>query len=74
MATEILTSITIPLEGVKSGHCALVVYKELGKVTGIQSHKVELNNNLAVITTNGNLQVLHNVVKAIRGVGYSGRT
>ncbi len=70
MATENNTSIYIPLEGVESEHCALIVDKGLSKVEGITSHKVELNNNRAVINTNGTLEVLPNAVKAIRDLGY----
>jgi Cu2+-exporting ATPase len=70
MATENNNSISIPLEGVDSEHCALIVDKGLNKVQGITSHKVELNNNRAVINTNGGIEVLPNAVKAIRDLGY----
>lgn len=70
MATENNNSIYIPLEGVESEHCALIVDKGLSKVEGIISHKVELNNNRAIINTNGSLEVLPKVVKAIRDLGY----
>jgi Cu2+-exporting ATPase len=62
--------IYIPLEGVDNEHCALIVDKELSKVPGITSHKIELNNSRAVINTNGDLEVVPNTVKAIRGIGY----
>ena len=70
MATENNNSIYLPLEGVESEHCALIVDKGLSKVEGITSHKVELNNNRAVINTNGTLEVLPKAVKAIRDLGY----
>lgn len=70
MATENNDSIYIPLEGVESEHCALIVDRGLSKVEGITSHKVELNNNRAVINTNGALEVLPKAVKAIRDLGY----
>lgn len=70
MATENNNSINIPLEGVDSEHCALIVDKGLNKVQGITSHKVELNNNRAVINTNGSIEALPNAVKAIRDLGY----
>ncbi|MEO7800395.1 MAG: heavy metal translocating P-type ATPase, partial [Ginsengibacter sp.] len=70
MATENNSSINIPLEGMDSEHCALIIDKGLGKVQGITAHKVELNNNRAVINTNGELEVLTDVVKAIRDLGY----
>ncbi|MBA2745801.1 MAG: copper-translocating P-type ATPase, partial [Flavisolibacter sp.] len=70
MATENINSINIPLEGMDSEHCALIIDKGLGKVQGITKHKVELNNNRAVINTNGELEVLTDAVKAIRDLGY----
>ena len=70
MAAQNDHSIYIPLEGVDSEHCALIVNKGLGRVNGITAHSVELNNNRAVINTNGNLEVLPNAVKAIRDLGY----
>jgi Cu2+-exporting ATPase len=69
MATE-NNSIYIPLEGVESEHCALIVDKGLSKVQGITSHKVELNNNRVVITTNDELGTVPKAVKAIRDLGY----
>ncbi len=62
--------IYIPLEGVDSEYGALIVDKELSKVPGITSHKIELNNSRAVINTNGDVEVVPNTVKAIRGIGY----
>lgn len=70
MATENDTSIYIPLEGVESEHCALIVDKGLSKVPGITAHKVELNNSRAVVNTNGDIEVLPQAVKAIRDLGY----
>ncbi|MEO5650050.1 MAG: heavy metal translocating P-type ATPase [Ginsengibacter sp.] len=63
-------TIDLPLSGVDSEHCALIVDKGLSKVPGINSHKVELNNNRAVINTNGDMEVLPHAVKAIRDLGY----
>jgi Cu2+-exporting ATPase len=63
-------TISIPLEGVDSEHCALIVDKGLDKVKGITSHKVELNNNRAVITTDDELETIPSAVQAIRSLGY----
>lgn len=60
----------LPLSGVESEHCALIVDKGLAGVKGIKSHKVELNNNRAIIQTDGDSDALPNAVKAIRGLGY----
>jgi Cu2+-exporting ATPase len=70
MATENNRSIYIPLEGVESEHCALVIDKGLSKVEGISAHKVELNNRRAVISTNDETEVLPKAVKTIRDLGY----
>lgn len=64
-------SINLPLSGVESEHCALIVDNGLGKIPGITSHKVELNNHRAVINTNGEMEVIPQAVKAIRGLGYN---
>ncbi len=69
MATEIKTPLYIPLEGVESEHCALIVDNGLTEVKGIKSHKVELNNRRAVITSD-NSETLPEAVKTIRDLGY----
>src|SRR5918993_5149858 len=62
--------INLPLAGVESEHCALIVDKGLSKVKGIRSHKVELNNNRAVITAEDEGEAIPRAVKAIRDLGY----
>lgn len=54
----------------ESGQCALIVHNGLSKVKGISSHKVELNNNRAVINTTDDVEVVPKTVKAIRDLGY----
>ncbi|MCG7502762.1 heavy metal translocating P-type ATPase [Tenacibaculum sp. Mcav3-52] len=61
--------IYLPLEGVESEHCALIVEKGLTHVEGIETHKVELNNQRAAITVT-NEEVLANAVTAIKDLGY----
>ena len=63
-------TIEIPLSGVDSEHCALIVDKGIGKVKGVRDHRVELNNRKAVITTSGEEFVLHETIQAIRDLGY----
>lgn len=63
-------TILVPLEGVESEHCALIVDKGLEKVEGVLSHKVELNNRRALISTAYEVEVLPRVVKTIRDLGY----
>jgi len=59
----------IPLEGVESEHCALIVDNGLEKLNGVDSHRVELNNKQAVIQSN-NQGSVPDAVKIIRDLGY----
>jgi len=68
MATETQT-LYIPLEGVESEHCSLIVDNGLEQVKGVATHKVELNNQRAVITTSTD-EALPEAVRAIRDLGY----
>lgn len=70
MATEINSKFYIPLEGVESEHCALIIDNGLKQVNGILEHTVELNNNRAVITSN-NSNTIQESVQKIRDLGYS---
>lgn len=70
MKTESRKQIYIPLENVESEHCALIVDKGIQSVKNITSHTVELNNNRAVIETDKPEEVIPNVVKTIRDLGY----
>lgn len=65
--------IDIPLAGVDSEHCALIVDKGLANVPGITSHRVELNNHKAVITAS-DTDVIPQAVHAIRDLGYEVET
>ncbi len=67
-------TINLPLSDVESEHCALIVDKGLDKIKGIKTHKVELNNNRAVITTDDAEEVLPAAVAAIRDLGYGVET
>jgi len=62
--------IYIPLEGVESEHCALIVDKGLNQVQGIKSHKVELNNRRALIESDNMTDTLQKAVEKIRDLGY----
>lgn len=67
MAEDVLH---IPLQDVESEHCALIVNKGLSKLSGISSHKVELNNKQAVITTTDPVAILPRAVQTIKDLGY----
>lgn len=64
-----MDQIYLPLEGVDSEHCALIVGKGLSRVKGIGTHKVELNNRRATITAE-NTEAVVEAVKTIEGLGY----
>jgi P-type Cu2+ transporter len=66
-------TIALPLAGVESEHCALIVDKGLAKVPGITSHKVELNNRKAIISAS-NADAIPQAVHAIRDLGYDVET
>ncbi|HEX8334086.1 MAG TPA: heavy metal translocating P-type ATPase, partial [Segetibacter sp.] len=70
MATDNNSTVSLPLEGMDSEHCALIIDKGLSKVQGIKTHTVELNNNRAVINTGDDAEVLKKAVEAIRDLGY----
>lgn len=61
--------ILIPLEGVDSEHCALIVDKGIAELKGVSSHRVELNNKRAVIQTT-NQETVSEAIKTIRDLGY----
>jgi P-type Cu2+ transporter len=62
--------IDLPLEGVESEHCALIVDNGLNKVKGIDSHRVELNNRRAVVQAR-NQEAIAEAVNTIRDLGYN---
>jgi Cu2+-exporting ATPase len=70
MATVNNSTVSLPLEGMDSEHCALIIDKGLSKVPGIKTHTVELNNNRAIINTGDDAEVLKKAVEAIRDLGY----
>lgn len=59
----------LPLEHVDSEHCAMIVDKGLSAVSGIFTHRVELNNHRAVITVK-NTEALQEAVRRINDLGY----
>jgi P-type Cu2+ transporter len=68
MATD-NNEISIPLEGVESEHCALIVDNGIAKIAGVESHRVEINNKRAVIHSSKQ-ETISEVVKTIRDLGY----
>ena len=62
--------IEIPLEGVDSEHCAMIIDNGLKKLSGIKTHKVELNNKRAILEGTAELSTAE-AIKTIRGLGYN---
>ncbi len=60
----------LPLENVKSEHCALIVDNGLAKVAGMSAHKVELNNHRALIAGDDVVALIPKAVEQIRSLGY----
>ena len=73
MDTTKTNTFELPLSGVDSEHCALIVDKGLAKLPGISSHHVELNNHKAVIATQDE-ENIPKAVQAIRDLGYDVET
>lgn len=69
MATE-NNDIYLPLSGMESEHCAMIIDKGINKVEGITDHKVELNNKRVLIHTQNASEVIIKAVKEIRDLGY----
>ncbi len=67
-------TIDIPLSGLESEHCALIIDNHLDKLDGIGNHKVELNNKRILVDINGDTELLPKVIKSIRDLGYGVNT
>ncbi len=67
-------TLDIPLSGMESEHCALIIDKSLDKIEGIGNHKVELNNKRVLVNVNGGKEILPKVINSIRGLGYGVET
>lgn len=70
MATEHNNGVYLPIEGMDSEHCAMIIDKGLSSVKEIRAHKVELNNNRALIEAQDMPGALSQAVKTIRSLGY----
>ena len=70
MSTEIKTrEITLSLEGLRSEHCAMIIDEALSKLQGVNAHRVELNNQRAVIAIE-KAEVVSEAINAIKKLGY----
>lgn len=62
--------IDLPLVGVHSEHCALIIDKGLSQVDGVKTHKVDFNNEKATVEIDEKKTGLPQLVKTIRDLGY----
>lgn len=63
-------NIEIPLVGMDSEHCAMIIDKGLSKLENVSKHRVDFNNKKAIIETESKKVVFDNAVKIIRDLGY----
>jgi len=63
------TETFLPLEGVSSEHCALIIDKGLSNLKGLSSYKVELNNKRVIIHSD-NAEIVSKAVSLIKELGY----
>ncbi len=61
--------IILPVEGVDDEHSALMLTNRLGRIRGIDTCRVEVNNKRVVITSQ-DTRVISEAVKGIRELGY----
>jgi len=65
----ISNEILIPLEGVESEHSAMIISREIAKLEGVASYRVEFSNKRVVIQAT-HPQSISQVVTTIRNLGY----
>ncbi len=63
-------SYVIPIEGMASEHCALLIDNALSIINGVIGHRVELNNKRAVLEINSSNGNLASAIQSIRELGY----
>lgn len=63
-------TIEIPLVGMDSEHCAMIIDGGLSKLQGIIKHRVNFNNKKAIIETDPQKPILNEAIKTIRDLGY----
>lgn len=61
--------IFLPIEGLESEHCVLIVSKALSKIKGLISYQIELNNQRIFIKVK-DAKIINEVVQTIKEIGY----
>ncbi len=68
------TSVELPIEGMESDHCAMVIDRALDKKEGVLGHEVTFANRKAAVTFDDRRVKLSDVVQEIRDLGYGVET
>ncbi|HKL71288.1 MAG TPA: heavy metal translocating P-type ATPase [Marinilabiliaceae bacterium] len=66
--------IEILLDGLKSQNCTQIIHKNLEEIKGLKGFEVEFSNHRIVIESGINKEVLPQVIKEVRSLGYGVRT
>ncbi|MBY0543745.1 MAG: heavy metal translocating P-type ATPase [Sphingobacteriaceae bacterium] len=61
--------IFLPIEGLESEHCVLIVSKALDKIKGLISYQIELNNRRVFIQIK-DAKIINEIVQIIKEIGY----
>ena len=59
----------LPIEGLESEHCVLIVSKALDKIKGLISYQIELNNQRVFIQIK-DVKIINEIVQTIKEIGY----
>lgn len=68
--SESINNYIVPIEGMESEHCALIIEKGLERIDSISYAKVEFNNKRAIISSKNSRLISSDSVKTIRDLGY----
>ncbi len=66
--------IEILLDGLKSRNCTQTIQKNLQDINGLKEFEVEFSNHRIILENGTNKEVLPQVIKMVRGMGYGVRT
>src|SRR6267154_6807 len=64
------TRITLPIEGMTCGACALTVQQRLAETAGVRAANVNYATGKATVTLNDGAVKVADLVKSVREVGY----
>lgn len=66
--------IEILLDGLKSQNCTQIIHKNLQEIKGLKEFEVDFSNHRIVIESGTNKEVIPQVIKVVRSLGYGVRT